>query len=86
MENWITISIRDNGEGMPEAVIGHIFERYYSYTGMGNSSSGIGLTISNDIIHAFNGTISVTSEIDSGTEFIITLPTDLDIKNLSDTM
>jgi two-component system phosphate regulon sensor histidine kinase PhoR len=86
MENWITISVRDNGEGMTETVKSHVFERYYSHTGTGNSSSGIGLTISNDIIHAFNGTISVTSEIDSGTEFIITLPTDLDIKNLSDTM
>jgi signal transduction histidine kinase len=86
MDKWISISVRDNGEGMTEAVKGHIFERYYSHTGMGNSSSGIGLTISNDIISAFNGNISVTSDIDCGTEFIITLPKDLDIKNLSDNM
>lgn len=70
----VQISIKDNGEGMDEAVAKHIFERYYSHSSQGNSSSGLGLAISKDVIKALDGQISVTSIQKEGTQFIIILP------------
>ncbi len=69
----VKIVVADNGEGMSDEVIQQIFERYYSHTNNGHESSGLGLTISKDVITALGGTISAASNPMGGAEFVIVL-------------
>lgn len=69
----LTISIKDNGEGIPKNLQGKIFERFYKGENSTNPTSvGIGLSLSKSIIESQNGIIRVDSEEGIGTEFIIT--------------
>ncbi|PIH03092.1 sensor histidine kinase [Clostridium combesii] len=69
----LTISIKDNGEGIPEKLQNKIFERFYKGENSVNPSSiGIGLSLTKSIIESQNGSIIVESEMEEGTEFIIT--------------
>ncbi|MCH7414561.1 ATP-binding protein [Belliella sp. R4-6] len=67
------ISISDNGPGIPENIRDKIFQPFFTTkpTGMG---TGLGLSLSYDIIKAHGGKIDLISEEGKGTEFIITLP------------
>ena len=78
--NMVRLSISDNGPGIPKEDLPHIFDRFYRVDrarvrGISTGGTGLGLSICQAIIHAHRGTIEVTSEIDRGTTFIITLPT-----------
>jgi signal transduction histidine kinase len=69
--------IEDDGIGIPEESIPHIFEHFYkvdtsrTYSSKG---SGLGLAICKQIIEAHNGTISVKSKLGEGTTFKIKIP------------
>ena len=66
-----TIRIQDNGDGIAEADLPHIFDRFY----MGKSGkSGIGLALTKEIIHLHRGTIRAYNG-ETGAVFEITLPT-----------
>ena len=66
----VTIRIQDDGDGIAEADLPHIFDRFY----MGRSGkSGIGLALTKEIIHLHRGTIRAYNG-DSGAVFEITLP------------
>ena len=66
----VTIRIQDDGDGIAEEDIPHIFDRFY----MGRSGkSGIGLALTKEIIHLHKGTIRAYNG-DSGAVFEITLP------------
>ena len=66
----VTIRIQDDGDGIAEADLPHIFDRFY----MGRSGkSGIGLALTKEIIHLHKGTIRAYNG-DSGAVFEITLP------------
>jgi len=67
----VKIAIRDDGEGIAEAVKAKIFQPHYSTRDRGY---GLGLAIVSTIIDELNGTIVVKSEINQGAEFLITLP------------
>lgn len=76
-ESMVYISIKDNGIGISKKDIDKIFERFYRTDKSRSQCSGglgVGLTISKDIVKAHKGEISVTSEINNGTEFIVKLP------------
>lgn len=64
------IVISDNGQGIPEELLDKIFIPFFTTKKEG---SGIGLSICRQIINAHGGTITVTSEIDSGSTFIVQL-------------
>ena len=69
------ISIRDFGPGISNEDKKHIFESFYrSKDTRSISGFGLGLSISKKIIKAHNGSIIVTSNLSSGTEFVLTLP------------
>lgn len=72
-----TITVKDNGMGMSEEFMQHLFERFsQEERRVGNESiqgSGLGLSIVKQIVTLMNGTIEVHSEINKGTEFIVTL-------------
>lgn len=69
----IVISIKDNGPGMSKEIVDKIFVPFFT-TKPGSLGSGLGLFISSNIIKEHHGKISVLSELEKGTEFIITLP------------
>ena len=71
-EGGIKIILRDNGHGIPEDIIKHIFDPFFSTKK--EKGTGLGLSISYGIIDRLGGSISVTSQVGKGTEFIITLP------------
>ena len=64
-------NIRDNGIGMSEDFVAHIFEpfeREKSSTNSGIQGTGLGMAITKNIVDMMNGTIEVKSEQDVGTE------------------
>ena len=66
----VTIRIQDDGDGIAEADLPHIFDRFY----MGKSGkSGIGLALAKEIIHLHKGTIRAYNG-DSGAVFEISIP------------
>ena len=66
----VTIRIQDDGDGIAEEDLPHIFDRFY----MGRSGkSGIGLALTQEIIHLHKGTIRARN-VDTGAVFEITLP------------
>jgi two-component system cell cycle sensor histidine kinase/response regulator CckA len=67
----VIISIRDTGVGIPPEFLQRMFEPFASNREKG---TGLGLFISHEIITNHQGTISVQSELNVGTEFIIELP------------
>lgn len=68
----ISISIKDNGEGISPKDLPYIFERFYKARGSKSSSIGIGLSLAKAIIERHGGEIVVKSKLKEGTEFIIT--------------
>jgi signal transduction histidine kinase len=69
----IEISVTDNGNGIPEKVKNKIFQPFFTTKPTGQGT-GLGLSLSYDIVKAHGGEIRVESEEGEGTEFIITLP------------
>ena len=71
--NNLSISIKDYGSGMPKKVKDKLFKEMI--TTKGKNGTGLGLYMSYSTVRAhFNGDISVESEENKGTTFIITLP------------
>lgn len=69
----VMISIKDNGSGMSPEVKAKIYDPFFTTKDVGEGT-GLGLSIVFKIIEVHYGTIEVISEVDKGTEFIITLP------------
>ena len=75
-DDSVELSIADNGIGIDEKDIGHIFERFYrcdKVRGREKGSSGLGLTICKSIVEMLGGNISVESKIGTGSAFKIVL-------------
>lgn len=75
-ETQVIITISDNGKGIKEENLPHVFERFYrgeSDRRRKVGGSGLGLAISKSIIDAHDGTIEVISKENIGTTFIIKL-------------
>ena len=70
----IVIRFRDNGTGMPPDVVDRIFNPFFT-TKATDRGTGLGLSLSNDIVRSHGGSIRVETEAGEFTEFIITLPT-----------
>lgn len=69
----VKISIKDSGTGMPEEVKQKIFEPFFTTKDVGEGT-GLGLSIVFRIIENHHGAIDVITNLNQGTEFIITLP------------
>jgi two-component system sensor histidine kinase KdpD len=69
------IEIVDEGIGIPEDELQHIFKRFHRATKNNNvSGTGLGLSICEGIIEAHNGKIWAENRIEGGTRFILLLP------------
>lgn len=76
-ESNTQLAVRDTGIGIPAEDLPFIFERFYRADKSRTRSTGgtgIGLTIAKTIIEAHKGTISVESQPDEGTTFMVKLP------------
>lgn len=76
-ENLI-LCIQDNGPGIPQEQLPHIFDRFYRADcarNFASGSSGLGLAIAHEIVQAHKGTITADSPPEKGARFCITLPT-----------
>jgi signal transduction histidine kinase len=72
--NGVTIQIKDNGTGIPQAVLDKIFQPFFTTKPTGEGT-GLGLSLSYDIIiKGHDGKLTVSNGINSGAEFNITLP------------
>ncbi len=73
-DDEIIITVKDNGNGIPQGVIDKIFQPFFTTKPTGQGT-GLGLSLSYDIItKQHKGTIKVESEENSFTKFIITIP------------
>lgn len=69
----VVIKVTDNGEGISEKDMPHIFERFYKADNVLHQGFGIGLAFSKQIVIAQGGTIKAKNIVPDGTEFSITL-------------
>ncbi len=67
------ISVKDNGNGIPQKILNKIFQPFFTTkpTGQGN---GLGLSLFYDRVKAHGGEIKVNTKENEGTEFTIQLP------------
>ncbi len=70
----IEISVADNGNGIPEKIIDKIFNPFFTTKPTGQGT-GLGLSLSYDIIKAHGGELKVETKEEEGSTFIIQLPT-----------
>jgi two-component system sensor histidine kinase ArlS len=69
------IKIKDQGIGISEADLPHIFQPFYrAGNALDHAGFGVGLSVAQRIVQLHNGTIEVKSELEKGTEFMIKLP------------
>lgn len=74
---YVRVEITDNGQGISEAVQGHLFTKFYraeSSLTSGNRGTGLGLYIAKSIIELHHGQIGVVSKLGEGSTFFFTLP------------
>jgi signal transduction histidine kinase len=69
----VEISVKDNGNGIPQKVLDKIFQPFFTTKPTGEGT-GLGLSISYDIIKSHGGTLNVETKDGEGSEFIIRLP------------
>jgi len=83
-KRFVRVQISDNGMGIPEEDIAHLFERFYRVeksrtTGAGGT--GLGLAIAKELVEAHGGKIAIDSKLDEGTCVTIDLPVECKLKN-----
>ena len=71
--NQLTVSVKDNGNGIPQKVLDKIFQPFFTTKPTGQGT-GLGLSLSYDIVKAHGGEFKVETKEGEGSEFIIQLP------------
>ncbi len=72
-EDAVVVTVADTGCGIPEEIRGRIFDPFFTTKPVGQGT-GLGLTISYDIVRKHGGTLTFESEVGKGTTFRIRLP------------
>jgi two-component system, NtrC family, sensor kinase len=73
VDNKISISVKDNGNGIPQKVLDKIFQPFFTTKPTGQGT-GLGLSMSYDIIKAHGGELKVESKEGEGARFEVLLP------------
>ena len=70
-----TLEVIDNGPGIPEQDLAHVFERFWrGVNGDKASGSGIGLAVVAELVAAHQGTVTAANVPGGGARFAVTLP------------
>ena len=69
----VVVEIADNGPGIDPDVLPHVFDPFFT-TKSDASGTGLGLPISRSVVHGLGGRMTVRSDADVGTTFIVELP------------
>lgn len=83
-KNRVLVKISDNGIGIPEEDIAHLFERFYRVEKSRTSDAGgtgLGLAIAKELIDAHGGSIRIESALDAGTAVYIEIPVECRLKS-----
>ena len=75
----VEIAIRDNGGGIPDEIIGKIFNPFFT-TKPTDQGTGLGLALSNDIVRQHGGEITVETEPGESTRMLVRLPLSLEVQ------
>jgi signal transduction histidine kinase len=73
LDGSVEIHVKDNGAGIPQKIVDKIFQPFFTTKPTGQGT-GLGLSLSYDIIKAHGGEIKVKTKEGEGSEFIIGLP------------
>jgi signal transduction histidine kinase len=73
LDDHVVVTVRDDGPGIPPAVLGHIFDPFFTTKDVGGGT-GLGLAISHGVVAAHGGRIEVESAVGAGATFRIVLP------------
>jgi len=72
-DDYVLVTVSDNGRGMSEAELGRVFEPFFTTKAPG-SGTGLGLATCHRIVEQHSGQIEVVSQLDQGATFFIRLP------------
>jgi signal transduction histidine kinase len=75
--DWVAVSVKDSGPGIPSQETQKIFDKFYQVTEVGRQKpkgTGLGLSISKALVELHGGRIWVESELNRGSTFSFTLP------------
>jgi signal transduction histidine kinase len=67
------VTVADTGHGIPEADLKRVFEPFFS-TRTGHGSTGLGLSVTYGMVSEMGGEITVSSQLNRGTRFVVSLP------------
>ncbi len=69
------IVVEDDGRGIPQADLDHVFDRFWRGPSVRHTTgSGVGLAVVQELVHAHNGEVMVSSEEGHGAHFVVTIP------------
>ncbi len=74
---WVVFEVEDQGRGIPEADLAHVFDRFYRVDESGSArtvGTGIGLSLAQELVRLEGGELSVRSQLGIGSVFTLTLP------------
>jgi two-component system, OmpR family, sensor histidine kinase KdpD len=74
VNDFLHISIEDNGKGFPEEEIPFVFNKFYRLKQTTVSGTGLGLSIVKGFTEAMGGTVQLQNKPEGGAEFIVKLP------------
>ncbi|TAD87751.1 MAG: sensor histidine kinase, partial [Bacteroidetes bacterium] len=73
VQHKVEVKVKDNGNGIPQKILDKIFQPFFT-TKPAGQGTGLGLSLSYDIVKAHGGELKVDSQEGIGTEFILQLP------------
>jgi signal transduction histidine kinase len=70
----VTVAVTDRGDGIPEADLPRVFQKFFRRDHGKPTGTGLGLWISRGLVEAHGGTLTVSSRVGEGSTFAFTLP------------
>ena len=72
--DWIEVRVSDQGPGIPEKALPHLFSRFYRVPGTSSPGSGLGLALVREITKWHGGCVGVESQLNEGSSFWVRFP------------
>ncbi len=76
-DDSLVVSVEDSGVGIAEDELPHVFEKFFRSKDprvQGETGTGLGLSLANEIVRLHGGELEVTSTVDQGSTFTVTIP------------